>query len=165
MNVEELQSDIVEMAAWLKNNQPLGPIEEIHTVVEQVPKLIMELEQSNRELQSFADQFGGGNVVLAMTNCQQAKKDLDESQSLVATLRAQLADPPPDVQEAVIKKLGLISKDAFDTLVKDRATQFEHLRLAYHAQTAELEKAQAACASKDDVLRMCREFEGTQSRS
>ncbi len=35
-----------------------------------------ENEQLRRERDAFAREFGGGNLVLAMTNCQQAKADL-----------------------------------------------------------------------------------------
>lgn len=54
---------------------------------------------------------------------------MDELKALVARLRKDLADPPADVQEAVIRKLGLVSAERSERLLKGDFTDTELARI------------------------------------
>ena len=63
------------------------------------------------------------------------------AEALVERLRKDLADPPPDVQERVIKKLGLVRKDAVRELVHALEVCDMYLPGATRAKRLNIQKA------------------------
>lgn len=89
----------------------------------------------------------------------QLRAELEKSNQLVERLRCDLADPPLDVQEIVIKKLHLVSEDELE---KVRA-ELEKVKLASFSQFSQIEAlklevvqehlmAQELCAVLDAIL-------------
>lgn len=111
-------------------------------------------------LQEFCDKnpptgprTGMSEAVIFIDHLAAQRAEMDGLLKSNASLQAALADPPPDVQEAVIRKLDLVSRDALDGLAAAlKACKVELERLEQFTPSAEALKAikQANAALKGE---------------